>query len=432
MDLVTQAAKDLDSNMMVRANNEAGNLGAVDKGRVAAHYYIQSETIQTFNEELRGELNDVKLCRLICSAQEFQGLKIRPDEMEELQSLSRSCPLKIKGPGKDEKNRSLITDVTDKTFILLQAYIGQERVRSFTLVSDTNYVASNAGRVARALFEICLRGNMAGASAKLLRIAKSIDTQMWWFKMPLRQFGKEFPESMMKSFETKFAKSKTFGFESTLSLLDMQPAEVGNIANCKSDVGRKIQRFVRMLPCFKVEYTIKPITGSVLRFSIQLETDFQWDGRWHGNVQVFWLWLEAGEKVHHSEQFLIAKKTADEPKGFAFSIPHFGTSDEQYLIRIVSDRWVGVEQLIPVPMNEVEVPQEKTPYTDLFDLAPLPTKALNNTKYEQIYKKFDTFNPVCVLCQETFCCVPHTILRFKHSFSTFCITLTLQFFSVLR
>lgn len=407
MDLVSQAAKELDANKMVRANNAAGNLGAVDKGRVAAHFYIQAETIQTFNEQLQGHLSEAKLCRIICSAQEFQNMKLRPDEMDELQSLSKGCPFKIEGPGKDDQNRALITDATDKAFILLQAYISQERIRSFTLVSDTNYIASNGGRVTRALFEICLRMNMAGAATKLLRIAKTIDSRMWWFKMPLRQFGNEFKETIMQAFETKFSKSRRFGFEQTLSLLDMQAGEVGVIAKCKADGGRKIQRFVTMLPKFKVDYTIKPITGSVLRFHIQLEADFKWDSRWHGSVQIFWMWLEDGDKVHHQEQFILPQKTFQEPKGFDFSIPHFGASNKQYLIRVMSDRWVGVEQLIPVPMNEIQVPNEKTPYTDLFDLSPLPTTALNNPKYEQLYTKFETFNPVSqniLICQSSTCC----------------------------
>ena len=50
--------------------------------------------------------------------------------------------------------------VTNKVNILLHKTlvisINNSRVNSFTLQSDINYVAQNAGRITRALFEICL------------------------------------------------------------------------------------------------------------------------------------------------------------------------------------------------------------------------------------------------------------------------------------
>lgn len=33
-------------------------------------------------------------------------------------------------------------------------------------------------------------------------------------------------------------------------------------------------------------------------------------------------------------------------------------------------------------------------HTDLIDLTPLPTSALQETKYEQLYQKYTTFNPI--------------------------------------
>ena len=40
------------------------------------------------------------------------------------------------------------------------------------------------------------------------------------------------------------------------------------------------------------------------------------------------------------------------------------------------------------------MPKEKTPFTDLIDLTPLPTSALQDDKYEALFTKFDTFNPI--------------------------------------
>ena len=50
--------------------------------------------------------------------------------------------------------------------------------------------------------------------------------------------------------------------------------------------------------------------------------------------------------------------------------------------------------LVPVPLDKVKIPTKATTYTDLADLTPLPTSALQEPKYEQLYTKYDTFNPI--------------------------------------
>lgn len=104
----------------------------------------------------------------------------------------------------------------------MQGFISASRLKSFTLISDTNYVASNAGRVARALFEMCLKRGMAGAALKLLRIAKTVDKRIWWQQTPLRQFGSELPQNVFRALESRTSGSHYNSFDSALSLLDMQ------------------------------------------------------------------------------------------------------------------------------------------------------------------------------------------------------------------
>lgn len=53
-----------------------------------------------------------------------------------------------------------------------QAYISRARVDSFSLTADMMYVASNAPRIARALFEIVARQRWSNASEMLLKLCK--------------------------------------------------------------------------------------------------------------------------------------------------------------------------------------------------------------------------------------------------------------------
>jgi hypothetical protein len=66
----------------------------------------------------------------------------------------------------------------------------------------------------------------------------------------------------------------------------------------------------------------------------------------------------------------------------------------QYFVRVVSDKWVAVEMLHPVSLRHVKMPHQKTPFTDLMDLTPLPTTALQEPKFEQLFSKFGTLNPI--------------------------------------
>jgi activating signal cointegrator complex subunit 3 len=406
--LVMDAAKLLDLNQMINYNYDSGNLSTLDQGRVAAHFYIQAESVATFNEMLawNDAPSDADLCRVICAATEFRNMKLRQEELSELQSLvSSTCPLKIKGAGHDGAGHGLITDPTDKAFVLMQAYIARARIKSFTLVSDMNYIASNAGRVARAIFEICLKKQNPGAAVKLLRIAKSVDKRIWWFQTPLRHFEDELTESVYSSLETK--ESGGLGYDSldtALSLLDMQPNEVAqfcrwNKGNKEIKGGEKIQKLVRALPNVEITCNVKPVTNNVFQFHIRVFPDFEWDGRWHGGQQSFWLWVEDGEnnKIYHDETIIFARRTFPDAIVLDVTVPFFVPLPKQYFVRVVSDTWVAVESLLPVSLENIHMLSEKTPTTPVLDLTPLPVSALQEPDFERLYSKFDYFNPVSKL-----------------------------------
>ena len=71
--------------------------------------------------------------------------------------------------------------------ILIQTHISRGRVNAFSLVSDQNYLITNATRIARALFEIVLRRNWPLLAGRILKLSKTIERQMWDFETPLRQ-----------------------------------------------------------------------------------------------------------------------------------------------------------------------------------------------------------------------------------------------------
>lgn len=63
-----------------------------------------------------------------------------------------SVPVPIKGSAEDP---------TTKVNVLLQSYISRLRLEGYAINSDLVYVTQSAGRIMRALFEICLKKEWA-------------------------------------------------------------------------------------------------------------------------------------------------------------------------------------------------------------------------------------------------------------------------------
>ena len=106
--------------------------------------------------------------------------QVREDEITELEEhLQNKCWMPVQGG---------VENSYGKVNILLQTYISRGMVESFSLVSDHAYVAQNASRIMRGLFEIALRKGWSAMAAKLLTLSKSLDHRMWFFEHPLKQF----------------------------------------------------------------------------------------------------------------------------------------------------------------------------------------------------------------------------------------------------
>lgn len=76
-----------------------------------------------------------------------------------------------------------------------------------------------------------------------------------------------------------------------------------------------------------------------------------------------------------------------------FTIPLFEPLPPQYFVRAISDRWLGCETTVPLPLSDLTLPLAPQAHTTLLDLRPLPLSALDSAQYERIFR-FSHFNPV--------------------------------------
>lgn len=86
---------------------------------------------------------------------------------------------------------------------------------------------------------------------------------------------------------------------------------------------------------------------------------------------------------------------AEEDHVLTFTVPISEPLPPQYFVRVVSDRWLQSESVLPVSFAKLLLPAKFPPPTELLDLQPLPISALRNPDFEALYEgRVRTFNPV--------------------------------------
>lgn len=100
------------------------------------------------------------------------------------------------------------------------------------------------------------------------------------------------------------------------------------------------------------------------------------------------------ESVLHYEYFLLKMQYCQEDHLLTFVVPIFEPLPPQHFIKVISDRWIGSESVLPVSFRHLILPEKFPPPTELLDLQPLPVSALRNPRYEKLYRDFKHFNPV--------------------------------------
>ncbi|MFH4974499.1 hypothetical protein AB6A40_001208 [Gnathostoma spinigerum] len=385
--MMTDAAERLDMNQMIRYDSLNGYVAATDLGRIASYFYVKYETIERWNTseagiQLKSFMTDSNILDLIASASEFEQIKIREEDCEEVDEIAEYfCRC-------GAKSGSLAT-VAGKVNCLIQAYISRASVRSYSLRSELVYIEQNCGRLCRAMFEIVLRRGWAEAANAVLNLAKCIEKKMWPMETPVRQLADFVRCEWIEKIERKKL--------SLSQLYEMSAKELGNMLNCD---GEQLYDALQMLPYMHLEASVRPITHTILQISVQLTPGFRWNDRLLGSqgAQSFWLFVENLNEnlILHYERLIVLKKKVKlgEQQNLVFTVPIRDKElSHNYQVRVASDYFVVDDNVLPLSLHNCFLPSSLRPHTDLLDLDPLPVAALKNKNYESIYH-YDFFNPI--------------------------------------
>ena len=114
------------------------------------------------------------------------------------------------------------------------------------------YITQSAGRILRALFEMCLKYGWSNVAKMALNMCKMVERRMWLTNTPIRQFPRSVcPLSVVQRLErTDLAFSKFF---------DLDVPEIAAL-NIDNQSARLIYRLVREFPKLDLSAQVQPIT----------------------------------------------------------------------------------------------------------------------------------------------------------------------------
>lgn len=304
------------------------------------------------------------------------------------------------------------------------------------MVADMAFVQQSACRLMRAIFEISLKRGWAALTNKVLNLCKMVERRTWGSQSPLRQFG-TIPEVIIRKLE----KNSDILWE---RYFDLKPQDLGEMVKIPK-MGKTLYKFVHMFPKVVLNAHILPITRSLLKIDLTITPDFEYDRKVHDANMLFWVIVEDvdGENILHHEPFILRAQNAADDHLLNFTVPMLDPMPPQYFIKVVSDRWMHSETVLPVSFRHLILPQKFPPPAELLDLQPLPVAAFHNPSFEALYPQFQNFNPVqtqtfstlfqsdenALICAPSGCgktvCAEFAILRlFSRNSSAKCVYVT--------
>ncbi|MCJ1306524.1 DEIH-box ATPase [Agyrium rufum] len=380
VDLIHSAATVLEKANLVKYDKKTGKLQSTELGRIASHYYITHNSMLTYNHHIQPMISPIELFRIFALSDEFKYIPVRQDEKLELAKLLSRVPIPVK---------ESIEEPHAKINVLLQAYISRLKLDGLALMADLVYVTQSAGRILRAIFEICLKKGWASVAKTALDLCKMAEKRMWPTMTPLRQFPMCPREIVQKAERIDVPWSSYFGLD---------PPRMGELLGMPRQ-GRTVCGLVKKFPRLEVQASVQPMTRSMLRVELTITPNFEWDDMLHGSGESFWILVEDcdGEDILFHDQFLLRREYATSEMSehlVEFTVPITEPMPPNYFITLLSDRWMDSETKIAVPFQKLVLPEKFPPHTPLLDLQPLPVAALKRDEFRGLYPDWSSFNKI--------------------------------------
>lgn len=216
--------------------------------------------------------------------------------------------------------------------------------------------------------------------------------RMWPFNHPLGQF--ELSADLMYNIE-RWADELSINEISTMS-----DTEFGTLIHQNERLGGVAIKAARAMPSLSISYTLQPLSHDILRVRLELGRQFEWSEKYHGTVEAFWVWIEDEQNlaILQMTRILVRPSTTTIYQDFVVAVT--GLMPASMHIRVVSDRWMGAEDVHSIPLSNLIMPLPPPPHLPLLNLPLLLAEdAFAESTLRKLYtSETPTFDSVQTQC----------------------------------
>jgi antiviral helicase SLH1 len=265
----------------------------------------------------------------------------------------------------------------------------------------------NGGRIIRALLEIAVSRKYASTAANLAQMSLAVEKRMWPFVNPMAQFT-DLHRDVLHNL------SLWADHLAPYELAQYNPRDLGALIHMNHIHGGALLKAAKQFPHVDLSVRVRPLTAELLRIQVEATRDFDWSAKWHGQREPFWLWTQDEEGSQILQFTRVAFLGPGEPRGAGITGRNGGGSstnvnkggqwtagssdvlraefmiplravtgpNKSITIRLISDRWVGAIEEVPVSLQDVVFPKPGEPSTPVLNLPFLPLGALSEPRLE--------------------------------------------------
>lgn len=375
VDLVHSALVLLQNHKLVSYDAQTGTITPTELGKVAAHFYIGYTTVGAYNTRLKPWMAEIDVLKIFAGSGEFKYVPVRQEEKLEVAKLADKCPIPIK---------ETPTDPLAKVNVLLQAYISRLLLDGFALMADMIYITQSAGRLLRAIHEICLRKKWAQLAHISLDLCKVVEKRMWNSRSPFRQFGDMAPREIIRATEASHVPF--------LSYFHLDAAELSEAINFKGH-SQNAYELLQLFPKLALESQAQPISQDLVRVLVDIMPEWKWNYKLHGRSELFLLVVEDcnGESILYDDIVKITEKHLRRGLVVDLTVPVSEPLSPNFFVTLTSQKWLHSQWREPVKMFDTKLPKKPSSSTELLDVQSVPTSAIKNENLAETFE-FSNFN----------------------------------------
>lgn len=429
-EMIYATLENLSNLRLIRFDPASNAIEYTELGRIASHYYVTCETIETlchylglYEEDEANKLWDIdeqNLLAIIAQAKEFEQITAKFDEEVELAKLKKQFSFieihddfKAQKGDKDSKDKTgTLTTSLEKIILLFWGYFNGVKHDNYSLTADTMYIVQNGSRIIRCLLDIAIMENAGVLAEKILVWTRYLENCVDELSSPLRMFcldNYERSGSAMKSQNQEVnrqnylkgstcAKIEKFAAASSLDIAalrdDFSPLENLHFSEHQAKL---LKQAINAYPQLDIEFEMSPVAQTIIKVVLYIKPMMRYNKTWNYAREAFWVFvLNDYELLHHS-QFLVDPLHADLRKlaevgrenclVHSFFLP-FKDAAQEYLVKIMSDRFVECDFHCTLDLASLQMNFGKMEFTNLLDLEPLRLQVLHNPKFELLYDQF--------------------------------------------